>query len=275
MDLLSKLALRDQHEKIVGWARLIFSLPLLGLFLWTNGLPSLSPRFWWICLAMLPLELTAFLLYLRAIRLSPLSLTVPFLALTPVFTIATSWILLKEKVSGMGTLGICSIVVGIYLLNATTFKEGILAPLRALFRERGTRLMIGSAFLYSITSNFGKRAIQLSSPMAFAFFYQLIDTAALFGFAQAKAGGIRPLGTALRRQGFLYLCLGTVAAFASLVHCIGIAQAPVPYFIAIKRTSLLVAVIFGGLILKEGKILQRFLGAGLMVAGVTLIAFGG
>ena len=275
MDLLSKLALRSQHEKIVGWARLIFSLPLLGVVLLTSGLPPLSPQFWFISIGMIPLELTAFLLYLRAIRLSPLSLTVPFLALTPVFTIVTSRIILREKVSSMGTLGIFSIVLGIYLLHATDPKEGVLAPLRAVFKERGSRLMIGSAFLYSITSNFGKWAIQLSSPIAFAFFYQMIDTIALFGLAQAKAGGIQPLTKALTRQLPLYMALGTVAALSSFVHCIGIAQAPVPYFIAIKRTSLLVAVLFGGFVLKEEQLTQRLFGTALMVAGVTLIAFKG
>ena len=135
--------------------------------------------------------------------------------------------------------------------------------------------MIGSAFLYSITSNLGKRAIQLSSPLSFAFFYQLIDTVALFGLAQAKAGGIRPLGKALTRQLWLFVVLGTTAALAMLVHCIGIAQAPVPYFIAIKRTSLLVAVFFGGFVLKEERLIQRLLGTALMVAGVTLIVFRG
>ena len=275
MDLLSKLALRQEHEKIVGWGRLVFSLPLLGLFLWTQGLPSLSSQFWLLSLGMVPLELTAFLLYLRAIRVSPLSLTVPFLALTPVFSIATSWIILKERISPVGALGIFSIVLGIYLLHATTIKEGVLAPLRAIFRERGTRLMIGSAFLFSITSNLGKRAIQLSNPVAFGFLYQGMDTVALFGLARAKAGGIRSLGKALARQLWLFVVLGMAAALAMLVHCIGISQAPVSYFIAIKRTSLLVAVVSGGLVLKEEQILERLLGTVLMVAGVTLIAFQG
>ena len=275
MDLLSKLALRREHEKIVGWARLIFSLPLLGMILLASPHPSLSPQFWLISIGMIPLELTAFLLYLRAIRISPLSLTVPFLALTPVFTIVTSWIILRERVSGGGVLGILSIVLGIYLLNAADVKEGALAPLRAVFKERGSRMMIGSAFLYSITSNVGKRAIQLSNPITFAFFYQLIDMIALFGLAQAKAGGVRPLVRALSHRLILYGVLGAIAALSSWVHCIGIAQAPVPYFIAIKRTSLLMAVLFGGFVLKEEQVIQRLLGTTLMVAGVTLIAFRG
>lgn len=275
MDLLSKLALRHHHEKIAGWGRLVFSLPLLGLFLWINGLPPLSLQFWLVCLGMVPLELTAYLLYLRAIRLSPLSLTIPFLALTPVFTIVTSQILLGEGVSPMGTLGIFAIVVGVYSLNVATAKEGLLAPLQAVARERGSRLMIGSAFLFSVTSNLGKWAIQLSNPVAFAVLYQLLDAIALFGLAQAKAGGMRPLVQALTHQLSLYVGLGTVAGLAALVHAIGIAQAPVPYFIAIKRTSLLVAVLSGGLILKEEKILTRLFGTALMVAGVTLIAFCG
>ena len=275
MDLLSKLALRQEHEKIVGWARLAFSLPLLGFFLCLHGLPSLTPSFWFVSLGMVPLELTAFLLYLRSIRISPLSLTIPFLALTPVFTIVTSRILLKERVSMMGSFGIFAIVLGIYLLHVTDLKEGILAPLRALGRERGSQMMIASAFLYSITSNIGKRAIQLSDPVTFAFLYQTMDTLALFGLARAKAGGLRPLTRTLAHRWILYAGLGVTAALAGLVHAVGIAQAPVPYFIAVKRTSLLLAVLSGGFILKEEHIVERLLGTMLMVAGVTLIALRG
>ena len=56
-------------------------------------------------------------LYMRAIRESPLSLTLPYLAFTPVFNILTGYIFLGEQVSSAGMAGIVLVVCGAWLLN--------------------------------------------------------------------------------------------------------------------------------------------------------------
>jgi uncharacterized membrane protein len=45
--------------------------------------------------------------------------------------------------------------------------------------------------------------------------------------------------------------------------------------IAVKRTSLIFSVIYGKLIFKEKKIVQRLAGTGLMLLGVGLIVLAG
>ena len=270
-DVLSKLALQKSHERIVGFSRLLFSLPILGVVVWTKGIPPLTRPFWLTLLVMIPFELSAYLLYLRALRIAPLSLTIPFLAFTPVFTIVTSWILLGEQVSMGGAVGILAVTFGAYLLHLDTVSKGWAAPLRALFRERGSRLMIFAAFFYSITSNLGKRAIQLSDPFSFAFLYHLINATLLLGLIWYTRRGIGRLGKEMFSQWKIYLLLGPVIAFGFLAHCVGIAQVPVPYFISIKRTSLLVGVLVGGFLLKEQNLSQRLMAVSFMILGVGLI----
>ena len=51
--------------------------------------------------------------------------------------------------------------------------------------------------------------------------------------------------------------------------------APAAYLVAVKRLSLLLSVLLGGLWLKERPFLPRIIGAGLMCAGVGLIALKG
>jgi uncharacterized membrane protein len=51
--------------------------------------------------------------------------------------------------------------------------------------------------------------------------------------------------------------------------------APAAYLVAVKRLSLLFSVLLGGLWLQERPILPRLLGAGLMCAGVVVIALRG
>lgn len=79
------------------------------------GMPpvlDLPATFWvWIA-ALIPLEIVAMLIYMAAIRDHPLSLTLPYLAFTPVFVIAVAWVLLGEEVSPLGAAGVGLVVAG-------------------------------------------------------------------------------------------------------------------------------------------------------------------
>ena len=69
-------------------------------------IPSVPPVFWaWIG-ALVPLEILAMRLYLLAIRDSPLHLTLPYLAFTPVFNVLTGYLVLGESVSSRGLAGL-------------------------------------------------------------------------------------------------------------------------------------------------------------------------
>ena len=142
-------------------------LPWLLLQPW----PQLSMAFWgWMAL-LLPLELLAMWLYMQAIRESPLSLTLPYLAFTPVFIALTGFVFLGESVTLAGFAGIMLVVCGAWLLNAGTINNGavlnVLAPFRAIVRERGSRLMLITAAIYSLTSVFGKGALLHVTPGIF------------------------------------------------------------------------------------------------------------
>ena len=55
-------------------------------------------------------------LYMKAIRRSPLSLTLPYLAFTPVFNTVTGYVLLGETVTLQGFSGIALVVSGAQLI---------------------------------------------------------------------------------------------------------------------------------------------------------------
>ncbi|GFR40427.1 hypothetical protein Agub_g1001 [Astrephomene gubernaculifera] len=56
-------------------------------------------------------------MYQRAIQISPLSLTIPYLAFTPAILIATAYVFLGELPSPAGVLGVSVVALGGYLLN--------------------------------------------------------------------------------------------------------------------------------------------------------------
>ena len=96
-------AARDEY--IVAWLRLLSSVPYLLIALFIIEMPETDSTFWAALITALPLEVTAFILYIRALKESPLSLTIPFLAFTPVFLIVTSFLILGELPDKSGAAG--------------------------------------------------------------------------------------------------------------------------------------------------------------------------
>jgi uncharacterized membrane protein len=64
---------------------------------------------------------------------------------------------------------------------------------------------------------------------------------------------------------------GLVTALAAMTHYHAIKLAPVSYMIAVKRTSLIFSVLYGGLIFKEKRIRLRLVGTSMMLSGVVIL----
>jgi uncharacterized membrane protein len=208
---------------------------------------------------------------MKALRTSPLSLTLPFLALTPVFLIFISYVILGEKVSLRGSLGIFLIASGSYTLNISKIKEGLFEPLRAITREKGSILMIGVALIYSITSSLGKMAIEHSSPLFFGATY--FTAVALLFTPIALYKGRGELGGSCGRQRLLHALIlpGIFYSLMVVSHMVAMSIAKVAYVISVKRMSLLIGVFYGYLFFKEKNIRERLFGATLMFIGFLII----
>jgi len=266
-DALTKKTLTSHNEYIIAWLRLIFSLPLLLVLFLFIPVPELDKEFYTAFALSLPLELLSIILYIKALRLSPLSLTLPFLALTPVFLIFVSYILLGERVSFAGGIGILFIAAGSYTLHISKIREGIFEPLRAITRERGSVLMIGVALIYSLTSTLGKVAIQHSSPL---FFGSTYFTALALFFAPIAFY----MNKEKKMESKTILSVILPGIFYSLMvvsHMIAISLAKVAYVISVKRMSLIIGVLYGYLFFKEKNIGERFIGASLMFIGFIMV----
>ena len=251
---------------------MMYSLPLLLLTLPFVPVPPLDCIFLRAFLVSLPINGIAFFLHLRAIQVSPLSLTLPYLSFTPVFMILTGALVLDEVPNAWGLSGIGIICAGGYILNLAPGKPSVLAPLRAMLHEKGSRLMLIVAFAYSLGAVFGKQAIMHSSPLFFAitFFIVLnILMLALFracGKIKFKALGIRA------KQGIVS---GLLAFAHILLHAFAISLTKAAYMISVKRLSVIFGLIYGGVVFKEKNLAVRTLGTLLMVLGAVLITLKG
>lgn len=269
-DAFAKKAVLDESEYMVAWFRLLFTLPVLLITLLLIPWPELDRDFYTAFIIALPIELITIVLYMKALKLSPLSMTLPFLAITPVFLISVSYLLLGEEVSPEGAAGILLIAAGGYILNIHTLGKGLWEPVRAIFREKGALLMIGVALLYSITSSLGKMAITHSSPLFFGSIYFIALNIAFLPVAFLK--GRDPAREFLSTGKYKRLFLpGICYALMVVTHMEAMSMTKVAYMISVKRTSLLMGVIYGYFLFHEKHMKGRFVGALLMFAGFVLV----
>lgn len=245
---------------------------LLLPFVLLNPIPTAPAAFWGWMLILIPLEVGAMLCYLIAIRDSSLYLTLPYLAFTPVFSVLSAYLVLGETVSADGLAGILLVMSGAYLLNADHFcghnLKGWLAPLRAIFHERGSRLMLTAAVIYSLTAVFGKQAMSHVTPASFGPFYFLaIGLSVLIVSLVLRPRQLCILG----RQPGPLLAAGILMAVMVVTHFLAIAAVEVAYMLSVKRSSLLFGILFGAILFKEKQVSHHFFAGTLMVSGVALI----
>jgi drug/metabolite transporter (DMT)-like permease len=274
VDALTKRRLGALHAPqefyLIAWARFVWATPLLLPTLWLLPRPPLDADFWGTIAAMVPLELLALVLYVKALQLSPLSLTLPFLSLTPVFLLGTSAVILGEMPSPTGVAGVVCVVLGAFLLHLRAWREGLLQPLRLIWREPGSRYMIGAALIYSVTADLGKRAILLSSPLLFSVTYLAVLSVAFLPVVIYTAGwrGV----AAIRRTEFA--AIGLWEAVMMVTHVLAIVGTNVSYMIAVKRTNQLFGLAYGAFWFGEREMAERLLGTLVMLLGVALTVAG-
>lgn len=273
-DALAKKAVSGRNEYLAASFRLLFTAPVLVPVLFFVPLPTLDRPFWTAFLIALPIEAVTVVLYIKALKRSPMSLTLPFLSLTPVFLIANAFFILGEQVTLQGGTGIALIAIGGYLLNIGDIRQGISGPVRSLLREPGVLLMIAVAFLYSFTSSLGKMAISHSSPLFFAGSYFLALNAVILPVGLWK--GRRDLRQFLSDGSYrLLVAPGISYGLMVVTHMIAMSLTKVAYMISVKRTSLLIGVLYGALLFREESIRSRFAGAVIMLAGFVLVVTAG
>lgn len=278
------LALADTATKrfLAGYsaAELVmvrFGLTAVLLAPWLLVAPPAAPApgFWLWMGAALPLEVLAEVLYVLAIRDSPLALTLPYLAFTPVLTAVTGYLLLSETVSPAGLAGIGLVTLGAYVLNLEHARlarpQTWFAPLAAIVRRRGSRYMLGVAVIYGITSVLGKGAMQHLPAASFgAYYFALVGSATLIVFALWQPAALRTLA----RPRAAHLLVAGLMGVMILTHFMALALTETAYMIAVKRLSILFGIVLGALFFAERHLARNLFAGALMVGGVALIAGG-
>lgn len=266
--VFSKKSLKHIDEYAAAWALRFFAVVLLLPLLLFIEIPALGDRFWVALAVSGTLNAVNTVLYMRAIKVSDLSMTIPMITFTPLFLLVTSPIMVGEFPDASGIIGIFLIVLGSYVLNIKEKSRGYLAPFRALLKQEGPRLMLIVAFIWSITANLDKIGLENSSPMFWIIALEGFMSLLLFPVMLHRSGqGIKQIRTNLRTLA----PVGFSSALMRIFQILAISLTLVAYVISVKRMSIIMSVVIGCMVFREKGIKERLPGAIIMVLGVLFI----
>ena len=248
--------------------------PVLGLWLAASGDTQLSAGYVLPGIAAAVLGLGANLLFIIAVRRSPLSMMIPLLALVPVLTALFGGVLIGEWPSLIQMAGILVVAAGLFTLYVPA--DGGFHPLlvwRNMAREPGALPMAGVVVLWTLSPPVDKMCLAAAS-VGMHGLLQLTTLWAATGLWLVFKGGPKALAPP---RGAAKPLLG-VALTAGLGYGLQLAAyqlALVAVVEVFKRTIGLVgALILGRAYFAEAMTGPKVLGIVILVLGLPLVLLG-
>ncbi len=249
----------------------VAAVPIFLIWLLVDGVPEVRPSYWMPALASVALNVGANLAFFVALRSAALSIAIPLLSLTPVFTTLLAIPLLHQEPSWLQGVGIVLVVVGAFALGLP--EGGPLTPSaawRAWRSDRSALWMLLVALLWSLTVPLDKIAMDhASGPLHGLVLNAGVGASvALVLLARGRLGELADV-----KKAPVVFVLGVAASAVALaLQLIAIQKVWVGLVETMKRgIGNGMAVAFGYLVFREAVTARKIGAVGLMVAGVALI----
>ena len=266
-DLLRKLLVREVAPVALLFLLTAGTVPLFAVWLAIDGVPVPRPGYLAPALGSVLLNVVANLLFLTGMRQAPISIIIPLLSLTPVFTTLMAIPLLGERPSAIGVAGILLVIAGAIWLN---WPRQALAPGEIRHSLKGALMVAGTALLWSLTPPLDKLAVERAS----APFHALVLTAGValaVLCVLALRGTLSEIGAVCRAPRLLAVAL-LVSAAALGLQLLALPLVFVGTIETLKRgIGNCMALVYGRLFFREAVTPSKVLAVGLMAAGVGLI----
>lgn len=203
-----------------------------------------------------------------AYRYGDVSLVYPISTSSPLFIIIWAYLLLGERISLMGFVGILLILIGGYIINVTKGKH------KASFY--GILLALLAAFFYSFGALADKLGVGGISPNLYIMYTVLFI--ALYSLIINTIIGLKT-HTLIEKVRYkpewkVIIPFGIIMAASVASFRIGLVEVPVSYASALRQVSSLFGVIMGIIFLKEAYGWKRIVGSIIIILGIILIKLG-
>lgn len=266
-DVFGKKSTVHLDEYSAAWSQRFFAFLILTPLMFWFRPKHVDGGFWQAFLVLMVCGTTASILYMKALKYSPLSVVLPIASLTPLFILFTSYFINRELPRPLGIFGVIIAVVGVYILQWSKRSQGFFKPLTSIVSDRGSRMMLGVALLWSITSPYDKIAIQHSSVFFYVGMANIGYMLTLLPFVLQKRGRFQQVFKNVR-----YLApIGFGQAGAIILQMLAVPLTFVSYVTAVKRSSSIFGSLWGKLFFQEEKMKERLLGTTIILGGIVLM----
>ena len=150
----------DEYINVRG--RFTFLLPFALVACVLSGRPELKPGFFAWCLVFGVCQTLSTLALAKALKLSAISLVTALWKVSLLILLGMG-VTIGERPSALGVAGVLLSATGVYLLNVSSARISLWAPLRVLFTDRGQRYTLLAAVLYAPSVIAIKKAILASN----------------------------------------------------------------------------------------------------------------
>ncbi|MBU1179644.1 DMT family transporter [Patescibacteria group bacterium] len=264
---VAKKLTKNLSAYLLGSGYFFAAFPFFILYILIKGVPALSSEFYLAVLGTVLINIIATIFLFKGLARVDLSVASPILALTPMFALVTSYVILKEIPSLFGILGVFLAVAGLIIVN---YKAKNPSNIDSDKQKLGMILIFLVSFLYSFSANFDK-LVSINSP---ALFGPLV-VMPLIGSVMLALVFIKKehKQLAVGKNFLKILLLGGIVVVSVAVWYIALSKGMVAYSLAIRRFSAIIGIAFGYFWFKEKNISQRLLGAILVLVGLLVVIF--
>jgi len=272
-DLTRKLSLKFINPKIL---LLLFSTVQLIVFttwILTSDFSINLPNYYLPGIILIAVGIFSSILFLKAINDSQLSLTIPLLSFSPVFSSIFAFLFLGERLSHIQYIGVIFIFIGTLSLYAKELTvNSFLSSILIIINDSSARLMLGVSLMWSITPVLDKICLQYSTINIHGFLQSLgTSILLLLILGRTFKKGLTKLKKKEIKLISITIMVGTMATILQLYAII---FNYVPIMESIKRSvGQFSSVIIGNLFFNEPITLQKIFGVFLLTTGVTFVIF--
>ena len=200
-----------------------------------------------------------------------LSSALPLLVLTPGLVAIVALITLGEALTLLQIVGLICLLIGTYGLQLKG-KQKFLGPWKSFLKSKGYYYIIAALILFTTTSVLDKAILKnFKVPLNAFMGFQHLFLAIIFIIIILSFRKHIELKSAFKFSWKIILVVSIVTIIYRYTQLSAVKVAPVALVLALKRVSVFFAVIIGGTMFKEHRLLIKAVATALMVAGVVLV----
>jgi len=273
--IFSKKIFKGFSPSVLTWCTLVLATPIIAVFAIKEGIPNLNALFIAGVVGSVIFYTASEIIQFRAMKIADLSAIYPLVSLGPIFTLIVAFLPpLNEKPGFIAIIGVLITLLGVYVLNVNNAKEGLLKPIKLLFENKASALMILSVVINSVVIAFDKLAINNTIPQNTTFVLLAENILVIVGLLPILYLRNKNFTRQIFDNKKLFIILGLLNAVSTILAFSAVGSGSVGLVSTILKTQLLFVLLFSFIFFKDKPRLETIIGSIIMILGVVLIKIG-